>query len=54
MVSVYMQITRLARAAVAAEDHFADRDQMEDAAEVLAQEYQVRGAALDILHPKTN
>lgn len=39
MVSSYMQITRLARAVVAANDHHATRDQLEDAAEVLAQEY---------------
>lgn len=37
MVSVYMQITRQARAV--AEDSFANREQLEDAAEMLAQEY---------------
>lgn len=39
MVSSYMQITRRARAVAAANDDHATRDQLEDAAEVLAQEY---------------
>lgn len=39
MVSVCTHIARLARAVVATYEEHANRDQLEDAAEVLAQEY---------------